>query len=176
MNQGLPLTGNLNEVYLSEILEHLQSIRATGILTLEQNVKSRGDYVSLRNKQVKAIYLKDGQIVFASSNLERDRLGDMLLKAGKLSYQQHEESVKILKTTGKRLGAVLVEIGFLTPKGLFEGLKYQVLEILYSLFLWKEGRYRFAAGELPRQVIPLEIELVTLLTEAIKRIEQDQTA
>lgn len=164
MNQNLPLTENLDKVYLSEILEHLQSTRATGILTLEQD------------NRVKSIYLKEGQIVFASSNLEADRLGEMLLRAGKLSYQQHEGSVKMLKTTGKRLGAVLVELGFLTPKGLFEGLKYQVLEILYSLFLWKEGRYRFAPGELPRQVIPLEIELLTLITEAIKRIEQDQTA
>jgi len=164
MKPNLPLTGSLNDVYLSEILEQLHSTRATGMLTLEQG------------NLVKSIYLKDGQIVFTSSNLETDRLGEMLLRAGKLSYQQHEESIKMLKTTGKRLGAVLVELGFLTPKELFEGLKYQVQEILYSLFLWKEGRYRFTPGELPRHVIPLEIEILTLITEAIKRIEQDQTA
>ena len=164
MDQDLPLTGNLNELYLSEILEHLQSSGATGILTLEQN------------NQIKLIYLKEGHTVFASSNLEADRLGEMLLKAGKLSRQQFEQSVVILKTTGKRHGAVLVELGFLTPKELFEGLKFQVLEILYSLFLWKEGRYRLVHGELPRRVIPLEIDLVTLISEAIKRIEQDQTA
>jgi len=164
MDQGPMVTGNLNEVDLSEILQHLQSIRATGGLTLEQ-----GD-------QVKSIHLKEGQIVFASSNLERDRLGETLLKAGKLSNQQYEQSVVVLKATGKRQGAVLVELGFLTPKELFEGLKYQVLEILYSLFLWTEGRYRFIAGELPRNVIPLEIELLTFLTETIKRIEQEKPA
>ena len=176
MNQSLPLAGNLTDFYLSEILKHLQSIRATGALTIEQDVKSRGNQVPLRDKQVKSIYLKEGQIVFAASNLEQDRLGEMLLKAGKLSPQQYEKSVEVLKATGKRQGAILVELGFLTPKGLFEGLKYQILEILYSLFLWTEGRYRFATGELPRQVITLEIELVTLLTETIKRIEQNQTA
>ncbi len=176
MNQDPPLTGNLNEVYLSEILEHLQSIQATGILTLEQDVKSRGDYVPLRDNRVKSIYLKEGQIVFASSNLEQDRLGEMLLKAGKLSHQQYEQSVEVLKTTGKRQGAVLVELGFLTPKELFEGLKYQVLEILYSLFLWKEGRYWFVAGELPLRIIPVHIDPVVLISEAIKRINEDQAA
>jgi hypothetical protein len=164
MDQNLPLAGNLTEVYLSEILQHLQSIRATGSLSLE------------RDNQVKSIHLKEGQIVFASSNLEQDRLGEMLLKAGKLSSEQYHKSVEVLKATGKRQGAVLVELGFLTPKELFEGLKYQVLEILYSLFLWTEGRYRFITGELPKHVIPLEIELLTLLTETIKRIEQDKTA
>jgi hypothetical protein len=164
MDQNFPLTGNLTEVYLSEILKQLQSIRATGALTIE------------RAKQIKSIYFKDGQIVFASSNLEEDRLGETLLKAGKLSHEQYEKSVEALKATGKRQGAVLVELGFLTPKGLFEGLKYQVLEILYSLFLWTEGSFRFVTCDLPRQVIPLEIELVTLLTEAIKRVEQSQAA
>ena len=164
MNQNPPLNGNLTEAYLSEILRHLQSMRATGSLTVE------------RDKQVKSIYLKEGQIVFASSNLEGDRLGEMLFKSGKLSREQFDKSVEVLKATGKRQGAVLVELGFLTPKSLFEGLKYQVLEILYSIFLWTEGNYRFTTGELPRQVIPLEIELVTLLTETIKRVEQGQTA
>ena len=35
MDQNLPMTGNLSEVYLSEILKQLQSIRATGALALE---------------------------------------------------------------------------------------------------------------------------------------------
>ena len=164
MNQNLPLTGNLNEVYLSEILGHLQSIQTTGTLTIEQD------------HQVKSIYLKDGQIVFASSNLEQDRLGETLLKSGKVSHQQYEKSVEVLKKTGKRQGAVLVELGFLTPKELFEGLKYQVLEILYSLFLWKEGRYSFVTGELPTRIIPVRIDLVELISEAIKRINEDQAA
>jgi hypothetical protein len=164
MSQDPLLTGNLNAIYLSQILQHLQSIRATGVLTVEHD------------SQVKSIHLKEGQIVFASSNLEQDRLGEMLLKAGKLTRQQYAQSVEVLKATGKRQGAVLVELGFLTPKELFDGLKYQILEILYSLFLLTEGGYRFVAGELPRHVIPLEIELLTFLTEAIKRIEHNQIA
>src|SRR3990172_5215814 len=100
------------------------------MLTLEQN------------HQVKTIYFKEGNIVSASSNLETDRLGEMLMKAGKLSQDQYHQSVERLKTTGKRQGAALVELGFLKPKELSEGLKYQVQEILYSLFLWNEGSYR----------------------------------
>ena len=162
MTQDLPLTGDLKKLYLSEILQHLQSTLSTGMLTLEQN------------HQVKTIYFKEGTIVSASSNLETDRLGEMLMKAGKLSQDQYQQSVERLKTTGKRQGAALVELGFLTPKELFEGLKYQVQEILYSLFLWNEGSYRYAPGELPRRLIPLEIDLVTFISEAIKRVERDQ--
>jgi len=161
MDRNLESTGNLNNLYLSEILEHLQSTRATGILTLT------------KGHQLKSIFLKEGQIVFASSNLESERLGEMLLQAGKLSRQQYEQSVDALKNTGKRQGAVLVELGFLTPKELFEGLKYQVMEILYSTFLWQEAQYRFVPGELPRRVIPIQIDSATLIAEVIKRVDAE---
>ncbi len=122
---------------------------------------------------MKSIYLKHGLIVFASSNLPEDRLGEVLLKSGRITPDQYRISVEIIKKTGKRHGSVLVEEGYLNPKELFEGLKIQVKEIFTSLFLWGEGQYTFLDGEISRQVIPLQLGIETLIAEAIERIKQE---
>ena len=87
--EEIPLSGNIRDYSLPQILESLQRLKKTGIL----KVKASG--------VEKAVYLKDGQIVFASSNLIEDRLGEMLVRAGKITPQQLTTAGKILKETGK---------------------------------------------------------------------------
>ncbi len=120
--------------------------------------------------RVKSIYLLEGRIVSATSNQKDDRLGDVLVRAGKLSTTLYENAGEEMRRAGKRLGAVLVQSGALTPHQLFEGLNLQVQEIIYSLFLWEEGQYEFAPGHLPQQVIPLKLDLATLISSIIVRM------
>jgi curved DNA-binding protein CbpA len=108
----------------------------------------------------------------ATSRYENDRLGEMLLKWGKISYVQYETSVRLLKETKKRQGAILVEQGFLTPKELFQAVTTQVKEIIFSLFTWLDGDYRFEKGVLPSaEVITLRMSSGALIYEGIRRIQ-----
>lgn len=154
------LTGNLKDVDLLGLLEGLQELKETGILTIKNG------------KEIRSIYIKDGKIISASSSLAEERLGEMLVKAGMITQREYDVSVDILKKTGKRQGAILVDAGYLTSKELFEGLKYQVKEIILSAFLLDEGEYRYLPGQIPRQVIPLQIDTVELISEMIKRIKE----
>lgn len=157
---NVPLTGKLQEYSLPKILIAIQREGKTGVLTLKRD--------SLRKK----IYFKKGDAIFASSNYEDDRLGEMLLKAGKITIDQYDHSVRLLKSTGKRQGGILVELGYLAPKDLFWGVKYQVREIIYSLFLWEDGEYSFTEGDLPtEEVITLKMSIANLIYEGVKRIE-----
>ena len=159
MALSVSTVGRLSETPLPAVLRSLQYGQATGILT------------ATRNDQTKLIYIKKGDIVFASSRYEDDRLGEMLLKVGKISYAQYEISVRLLKETKKRQGAILVEQGFLTPKELFQAVTAQVKEIILSLFTWLDGDYRFEAQELPtEEVITLRISSGSLIYEGIRRI------
>jgi len=103
------LKGQLGELPLPEILQHLRLSAATGILTL------------VSGGARKALYVKGGQVVFASSNLPNDRLGEILLREGKITIEEYETSIKAI-SKGKRQGRVLVEMGALTPKDLWEGV------------------------------------------------------
>ena len=96
----------------------------------------------------------------------------MLIKAGKITMEQCDESVRLLKRTGKRQGAILVDLGYLTPKDLFWGVKYQVMEIIYSLFQIEDGEYEFLEGEIPHdEVITLKMSIGNLIYEGVKRID-----
>jgi tetratricopeptide (TPR) repeat protein len=158
MNE-IPLTGNIKDIGLPKILISLNRHRKTGTLIIKNPVFT------------KKIFFVKGDAVFASSTYEDDRLGEMLLKSGKITLEQYDKSVELLKKTGKRQGAILVELGYITPKDLFNGVKYQVKEIIYSLFLIEDGEYEFIE-EIPKdEVITLKMSMGNLIYEGVKRID-----
>jgi len=156
------LAGKLQKTPLSDTLEDLRRRKSTGTLTVR------------RNDVAKSIYVRDGQIIFATSTDACDRLGESLVKAGKITPENLEHALKIYnKYAGlKKMGAVLVENGIIPPKELFNGLKIQVKDIIFSLFLWREGEYQFE-GRLPSDIIHLHINVQELISEIIERMRRE---
>ncbi len=70
------------------------------------------------------------------------------------------------------MGAILVESGLVPPKELFSGLKIQVKDIIFSLFLWPDGNYLFDK-RLPSDIIQLQINFSELIAEIIARMRKD---
>ncbi|MEJ2696435.1 MAG: DUF4388 domain-containing protein [Candidatus Sulfobium sp.] len=156
----IPLSGNVRNTSLARILVDLNRNRKTGTFSVRTPTFD------------KKIYLNTGDAVFASSTYEDDRLGEMLLKANKITVEQYDKSVEILKSSRKRQGAILVELGYITPKELFWGVKYQVKEIIYSMFQIEDGDYAFEEGDIPtKEVITLKMSMGNLIHEGVKRIE-----
>jgi len=156
----IPAKGNIRDISLARLLVQLNRNRRTGTLSLATA------------SFTKKIYLSEGDVIFASSTYEDDRLGEMLLKAGKITVEQYDKSVEILKSIkDKRQGAILVELEYLTPKDLFWGVKYQVKEIIHSMFIVEEGDYEFREGELPTQeVITLRMSIGNLIYAGVNKI------
>lgn len=156
----IPLKEDLRKTSLVKVLVYLNRNRKTGTLSVRTPVFT------------KKIYLNMGDAIFASSTYPDDRLGEMLLKADKITVEQYDKSVELLKSSKKRQGAILVELGYITPKDLFWGVKYQVKEIIHSMFQIEEGEYEFIEGDiLEHEVITLKMSMGNLIYEGIKRIE-----
>ncbi len=153
------LKGQISDLPLPEILQHLRTSAATGILSL------------VSGGARKALYLKDGRVVFASSNLPNDRLGEILLHEGKITVEEYESSIKAI-SKGKRQGKVLVEMGALSPKDLWEGVQFQVKEIVYSIFQWENGQFHFEESSLPeKERITVDLDIVDLIVAGIRRVD-----
>ena len=88
-------------------------------------------------------------MVFSSSNQDNDRLGEILLKEGKINLEQYNQSVAILKKTGKKQGAIFVELGYLKPQELVWAVRRQVEDIILSLFSFEGSNFRFEFKEGP---------------------------
>jgi len=155
------LEGDLSRIQLPDVLSFLSMIRGTGKLVLEHERMER------------SIYWKDGEIVFASSNSPEHSLGMFLLRNGKITQQQYDESKRRVTAT-TRHGKLLVQMGAISPKDLWWGVKNQALEIIYSLFSWKDGSFLFGdtADELVNERIVLSINTSTVIMEGIRRLDE----
>jgi hypothetical protein len=162
MHEKPVLQGDLSKIQLPDILSFLAMIRESGKLTVT------------RDELERTILWSEGEIVFASSNSPEHSLGQFLLRNGKITQAQYEESRKRV-TPQLRHGKLLVQMGALSPKDLWWGVENQVLEIMYSLFSWKEGTFAFygsATEELAHERIVLHINTSSVIMEGIRRLDE----
>jgi len=80
---ALSLTGNLIETPFSDILAVLRQQKATGTLTCGTG------------NAAMSVYVKNGQIIFATSMDERDRLGEVMVADGKITRSQLERALSL---------------------------------------------------------------------------------
>ena len=154
------LQGHIKDFRLADTLIGLQRSRKTGILT----VKNRDI--------IKKVYIENGDMVFSDSNQEGDRLGDVLLKEGRITIEQYNHSVTEMKKTKQRQGAVLVKLGYIQSQELITVVRDQVEEIILSLFVIEDGSFLFEEMPLPtEEVITLKLSAGNLIYYGIKKID-----
>lgn len=155
------LEGDLRRIQVADVLSFVSMIRLDGKLILRNGRLER------------TVLWKDGDIAFASSNSPEQSLGQFLLRNGKITQAQFEES-------GQRVGPhirhgkVLVQMGAISPNELWWGMKNQSLEIIYSLFAWNEGTFQLleAADEMLHERIVLSINTSVAIMEGIRRLDE----
>jgi hypothetical protein len=77
------------------------------------------------------------------------------------------------RSSGAKLGEVLVEKGFLTEDEVLAILKTRTLDAIYDLFVWTEGQFEFYDDEtLPEDLILIEVEPTNVIMEGIYRIDE----
>jgi Domain of unknown function (DUF4388) len=118
----------------------------------------------------KNVVVQDGRMVFASSSSPDERLGELMLRRGRITLRQLADAGKAL-VPGKRLGTVLVEQGGISPKDLVRSVVEHTQEIIYGAFQWVEGQYRLQEGGDSKEAIKLNISTPDLILEGIRRIE-----
>ncbi|HYC93216.1 MAG TPA: DUF4388 domain-containing protein [Thermoanaerobaculia bacterium] len=155
------LQGDLSKIQLPDVLSFVSMIRETGKLVVRRAHLER------------TIHWKEGEIVFASSSSPEHSLGQFLLRNGKITNQQYEESKRRV-TPQTRHGKLLVQMGAISPKDLWWGVKNQVLEIIYSIIGWKDGEFAFydKADELAQERIVLQINTSSVIMEGIRRLDE----
>jgi curved DNA-binding protein CbpA len=134
--------------------------------------KETGTVVFSHDRQIKKVFFKNGDILFASSNLDEDRLGEFLMRTGKITGAQFDTASETVIRTGKKLGAVLFEMGILTAQDLVAQVKLQVKAIIINIFSWRAGGYQFDGRPLPAaEIIPIHMSTGDLIIEGIRNLD-----
>lgn len=147
-------------------------IRSSSVPALLRSLLGSGEtgFLTFRNAAVtKSIYMKDGRIVNAASTDPDERLGELLLLRGRITTRQYLEASKMIRP-GRRLGAILVEMGAIDPDELIPAVEEQIREVLLELLTWTQGQYEVVMKEVDADsVVSLSINADNLILEGIRR-------
>ena len=158
----MAIKGSLREASLPDVLQLLSMGKKTGCLS----VTNRNNFGY--------IYFDKGRISYASIVNRRDRIGDMLVKAGTITMEQLQQAIDTQgKQRDKRIGDLLVELGFIAREKLHDFVRIQIEEAVYLLFTWNEGTFNFEADVNPeRQDLLVSINPESLLLEGARRVDE----
>ncbi|MGC8580357.1 MAG: DUF4388 domain-containing protein [bacterium] len=156
----LVFMGDLAHFNIADIFSMLNSLQKTGMLVIKSEDK------------IKSVYFIKGEIVFASSNQPEDRLGYILYRMGKITKEQWEFAEKKM-SSDTRFGSILLKNELITPKNLWWGVKYQIEEIIYSIFGIVSGDFFFIEGAIPeKDLVRFSLNTQRMLMEGYRRLDE----
>jgi hypothetical protein len=116
------------QVLVSEEIRRIRREQWSGVLALTQGPSAKG------------IYFIDGDIAFAASTLEEDRLGANLVRVGRITEAEFQAAMVAAQAPGQRFGQALIAAGVLSPAELAAAVTGQVERIVFSVLRWTSGR------------------------------------
>jgi hypothetical protein len=161
----MAIEGPLRELGIHDVFQLLDLSRKTGTLFVTSELRDNDGTVLFRR----------GRVASATIRSNPHRLGDMLLRSGKVTEGDVARSRAAQTERGdtRRMGEILLEIGAITPKELERQVRLQIEAVVFELMSWREGFFRFEEGPLPDDgPTMLEISTESLLMEGARRIDE----
>ena len=158
------LEGQLAIGELPLVVRDLWKARASGTLLL-WNGDAR-----------KRIVFKNGDVVFAATNVEEERLGQRLVRARKISRSVRDLALRVMKRSHERFGTTIVEWGWVNRTEMQRRVAIQIKDIISSVFAWDAGEYRFEhANEPVPPDLALALHTAEVIYEGARRISDIAT-
>lgn len=159
------LQGNL-AAFAPELLFQMMSLaQISGVLTIRHD------------KHEARILFQKGQLRFAAGDVGREaRLGDILVRVGRLMPAQRVSAVRAWRRSGgkKRLGAILIDRGLIEPSELEGFIQEQIKNLIVEVLRWKSGEFAFEKRAVDAdEDIVLDVQLDRLLLECMTRLDHE---
>ena len=118
----------------------------------------------------KKVYVRNGNVISAASNYEKDRLGDVLLKSRRINKRQYDKAAEMKRKSGAGYTDILLHMGYLKPPDITRAAELQTRRIIGSLFVMREADFEFIEGPLPSlNEITLNLSVADLIYRAVKK-------
>jgi hypothetical protein len=153
--------GNLRFYGLADILIGITRRAKTGALVIESG--------SIRKK----VFIKKGDIIWATSTHGDHRLGEHLLKSGIITLTELEDASHYEFKTGRKMEDIIVERCGLPREEISREMQKQVEYILLNLFLIEEGVFEFIEEPIPPyEKTTVQLSTANIIYRGIKKINK----
>ncbi len=161
----MAIEGPLRELGIHDVFQLLDLSRKTGTLSVVSELRDNEGRVLFEN----------GRIVSANIRSNPHRLGDLLVRSGRLTdADMAKAQAAQQRGDGRRLGEILVALGLVTHKEIERQVRLQIEAVVFELMSWREGHFRFTEGlqeGVPRDVM-VAFPTESLLMEGARRIDE----
>jgi cytochrome c-type biogenesis protein CcmH/NrfG len=160
----MAIEGPLEELGLQDVLQLLDLANKTGVLTVRSD---------RRNDEVVVHFIR-GAIVFGVRRRSTRRLGQLLIRAGRLTQRELDRALEIQRVDPtRRLAEILLEMGSISEEEIERQLRFQMEETIYEIMSWEEGYFRFEErSEIGEQRLLARVRVESLLMEGARRIDE----
>lgn len=159
----MALKGNLRDFSTTQLLNLISLARKTGTLTME-------------GAESASLAFKEGKLIYASLGSHQDgQLIAALQRAGKVTEDNARAMREHLSEVGgdKGLAMRLLNTGRVTHNDITQSVRNHTLDIVYRVFTWGEGMFRFDANTLPGDtMITVSIDLESVIMEGSRRMKE----
>src|SRR3990172_860559 len=158
----MALKGNLRDFSTTQLLNLINLAKKTGTLVIEG--PRQGAQMSFRN----------GKLVYAAMGQDDGSLTTILHRAGKLTGEQAKAlGARAANATDKELGLLLINAGYASQGDIISSIKNHTTEVVYRLFTWVEGMFRFEPALMPGDdKITVPIDLENVIMEGARRMKE----
>jgi tetratricopeptide (TPR) repeat protein len=160
----MAIEGPLAELSIQDVLQLLELAHKTGVLTIRSD----------RLNDEAIVHFTRGAIVFAVRRRSTRRLGQLLIRAGKMTQRELDRALEIQRTDPtRRMAEILLEMGSVNEEELEHQLRFQMEETIYEVMPWNEGYFKFEErAELADQRLLARVRVESLLMEGARRIDE----
>jgi ATPases involved in chromosome partitioning len=149
--------GSLKDISYPSLLLSFQNRGKTGILNIDSELKLK-------------IYLQEGFPVFAEGGDTSTLLGSIATAEGRIQKQDLETALDNVVRTNKKIGEVLIGMGFISHHELDRLLEHQVKEKLIKGFRCTQGTYDFKAiSSFIGSILTYKVNPLYVIYEGVKR-------
>ena len=161
----MAIEGPLRELGIHDVFQLLDLSRKTGTLAVVSELRDNSGRVLFKN----------GRVVGAHIKSNPHRIGDLLVKKGRVGDADISRALVAQREAGgtRRLGDFLVDVGAISAKDLEREVREQVETVVFELLSWREGSFRFDDGGTPEHegsIVSISTE--SLLMEGARRIDE----
>ena len=117
----------------------------------------------------RTLYFSAGRPIVATSNLPEERIGQILIRKGKITPRELEMALIQEEKKKKRLAQIMVEMGVMTLREHDEELAEQYAERILALFSWRAASVEFTATPPPEELVKILLPPERLVSEGLRR-------
>jgi hypothetical protein len=157
------IEGPLRELGIHDVFQLLDLSRKTGTLAVTSQLRDNEG----------TVHFQAGRVVAAAIKSNPHRIGDQLMRSGRVTAAQVAEASALQSDPGnsRRLGEILLDMGAITHKELQRQVRTQIEAVVFELLSWREGFFRFEEGQMQGEPM-VQIGIEALLMEGARRIDE----